>query len=408
VGVLDKLIYKTIEKLESKVGVKVINSFGTGFSPYDGNQWNIAAVRAAVGAFARNAAKVSPRHIRRGGGTFAEVDSNINRILQQRPNPYMTAYAFYYKIAVQYELKNNAFIYPVWNGNTLEALYPIDAASIDVVESAGAMFCVISFKEGRPTVIPYEDIIHVRNYFYDNDLFGSDNKALHGVLETASAFNQSMSAFAKLVSSVRGILKFRAGGLKDEHLAEARDLFVKNNMLANKNSAGVLVSGGDYDYQAIKDSATPIPAGQLQYIKEQVYDYFGTNKDIIQNTFNEQQWNAYYEGELEPFFIQLGQAMTGVLFSERERGHGNEIICEANRLQYASVSSKIAAIKVLSELGGITVDQILEIFNMAPIGGEEGARRLQSLNFVEASIANQYQLGEQEKEGSESNADSPK
>lgn len=404
-GVLDKLIYKTIEKLEGKTGIKVINSFGTAFAPYDGKQWKIAPVRSAVGSFARHASKLSPRHVRLGNGAYEEVGGNINRILQQQPNPYMTASAFYYKIAAQYELNNNAFIYSVWNGNTLEALYPIDAATIDVVESAGTLYCVISFKTGRPAVIPYVDIIHIRNYFHDNDLFGSDNRALDSVLETVNAFNQSMSAFAKLVSAVRGILKFRVGGVAEKDLADARDRFVQNNMIASKNSGGVVVSGGDYDYEPIKENTTPIPAGQLQHARTQVFDYFGTNESIVQNKFTEQQWNAYYEGRLKPFFEQLGQALTNVLFTERERGFGNRIVCEASGLRYAGMSSKIAVVKLLSATGALTVDRMLTIFGELPIGGEEGARRVQSLNFVNVDGVDQYQ-GIKTKQEDDDNADS--
>jgi hypothetical protein len=43
----------------------------------------------------------------------------------------------------------------------------------------------------------------------------------------------------------------------------------------------------------------------------------------------------------------------------------------------------------------------LEIFNMAPLGGEEGARRVQTLNMVNAAKADQYQLGEKSKEQEE-------
>ena len=404
-GVLDKLIYKTIEKLEGKAQVRVINSFGTAFTPYDGKQWKIAPVRSAVGSFARHASKLSPRHVRLGNGAYEEVGGNINRILQQRPNPYLTACAFYCKIAVQYELNNNAFIYPVWNGNALEALYPIDAATIDVVESAGTLYCVISFKTGRPVVVPYVDIIHIRNYFHDNDLFGSDNRALDSVLETVNAFNQSMSAFAKLVSVVRGILKFRAGGVSEEDLTKARDRFVQNNMIANENNAGIVVSGGDYEYEAIKDNAIPIPTGQLQHVRTQVFDYFGTNESIVHNKFTEQQWNAYYEGKLKPFFEQLGQALTNVLFTERERGFGNRIVCETSGLRYAGMTSKIAVVKLLSAAGALTVDRMLTIFGELPIGGEEGARRLQSLNFVNVAGVDGYQ-GITKKEGDDNNADS--
>ena len=44
---------------------------------------------------------------------------------------------------------------------------------------------------------------------------------------------------------------------------------------------------------------------QMQHIQENVCTHFGTNMDILQNKFDENTWNAYYEGKIEPFAIQL-------------------------------------------------------------------------------------------------------
>ena len=128
--------------------------------------------------------------------------------------------------------------------------------------------------------------------------------------------------------------------------------------------------------------------------KERIYSYFGVSEGIIQSKFSEDEWNAYYENTIEPFAIQLSEEFTEKLFTQHEREFGNEIIFEANRLQYASTNTKIAVGRFLTDIGGATLDQILEIFNMAPLGGEEGKRRVQTLNMVNAAKADQYQLGE--------------
>src|SRR5690606_18174778 len=64
------------------------------------------------------------------------------------------------------------------------------------------------------------------------------------------------------------------------------------------------------------------------------------------------------------------------LFTDRERGFGNEIIFEANRLQYASVSTKLALV-ALVDRGAMTPNEWREVFNLAPIdGGDKPIRRL--------------------------------
>ena len=103
---------------------RLLSSYDSSFTPFSGKAWDIGTVRAAVDAWARRAAKIQPRHIRRAGGRREDVPDHINRILQIRPNPYMTAAAFYYKVAAQYVIYNNAFILPVFDAGRLTALYP--------------------------------------------------------------------------------------------------------------------------------------------------------------------------------------------------------------------------------------------------------------------------------------------
>ncbi len=373
---------------------RLLNSWQTTFTPFSGNAWEVAAVRAAADSFARNAAKITARHIRRGDDGITNANSHIDRILQFRPNPYMTAYAFYYRVAANFKLTNNAFMYPIYDptNGKLKEVYPINASAIELLQKNDTLYTRIRFSTGKSYICEYSDLIHVKGHYYDNDIFGSNNKALMPVLKTAHTFNQSMSKFAELVSVIRGILKVQ-DSTKDTDLKQRRDEFVRDNLTEENNGSGIVVTDRKYDYTNLDNKSTPIPKGQLDYIKTEIYDYFGTNEHIIQNKFTEDEWNAFYEGSIEPFAIQMSQAFTNALFTEKERGFGNEILFEANRLQYASVSTKVSAAQFLTNIGAATLDQILEIFNMAPIGGEEGARRVQTLNMVNSLKADEYQLG---------------
>ena len=152
-----------------------------------------------------------------------------------------------------------------------------------------------------------------------------------------------------------------------------------------------------YKRQPINDKQTPLPVGQLQYVKDEIYDYFGTNDAIVQNKATPEQEEDFYEGEIEPFYIQLAQALTNCLFSKKERGFGNEITVEGNKLQFARTADKLAVVKYLSEIGGLQLDQALTTLGYPPIGGEEGKRRIQTLNVVNAEKADEYQLGDESK-----------
>ena len=382
---------------------RLLSSYDSSFTPFNGRAWDIGTVRAAVDAWARNAAKIQPRHIRRAGGRRETVSDSVERILRVRPNPYMTAYAFYYRVAAQFVVYNNAFILPVFDGGKLTALYPINASRVDLVEDMGGMYDRLTFATGNVYTVPYEHLVHLRRHYLDNDIFGDDNRPLLPALETADAFNQSMSKLARLVSVIRGILEAPTV-TKQEDLAARRDAFVRDNFSMEANGSGVIITDSKHKYTPIQQKETPIPTGQLEFVRREIYDYFGMNEAIVQNKATPEEMDAFYRGQLVPFYMQLAQGLTNAIFTEREQGFGNEVLCEMDRIQFETLDKRVEAAQFLTNIGALELDQVLEVFGFPPIGGEEGKRRVQTLNMVNAAIADKYQL---ESNGTKAEADPP-
>lgn len=69
---------------------------------------------------------------------------------------------------------------------------------------------------------------------------------------------------------------------------------------------------------------------------------------------------------------------------------GEQIIFYSERLQYASWNTKVQAIEKLMGLGILSLNESRALLGFEPIEG--GNRRLQSLNYVDADKANDYQL----------------
>lgn len=391
---------KKTDNIATEGYYKLLNTWQSSFTPFSGNAYEVNTVRAAIDAFARRAAQVQPRHIRRNGDMIVNVpDSKHNRLLQIQPNPYTTAYKFFYRIATQYKLYNNAFVFPVWDPVTLEiqAYYNINANAIELVEAYGELYVRMTFANGNKYTCPYTDVIHIGSHFNNNDIFGENNRPITPVLETANTFNQSMAKSAELVAVIRGILEVN-GVSKDSDVKLQRDRFIKDNLSVESNGSGVIVTDQKNKYTHIQDKQTPIPTGQLAYIKSEVYDYFGTNEAIIQNKETPEEADAYYNSELKPFYEQLTQAFTAADFTGREIGYGNMIVFEGETLQNTRISEKTTALKFLADIGGVTVDDVRVLYGMAPLGGEEGKRRVQTLNMVNAAKADVYQLGDNNKD----------
>lgn len=373
---------------------QLVNSQTSTFIPFSGNAWQDDKVRAAVDAFARRAAVVRPKHVRMDDGKAIEVNDSTNRILQFRPNPYQTAYSFYYRLAANYKVYNFACAFPIWDESTgkLKAIYNINAPMLDLKEYQGEVFARFQFLGGEQYAVPFTDLAIIGSHFLDHDIFGSSNKPLLPVLETANTFNQSMSKFAEQVSVVRGTLEVQ-GTVKNEDLKKRREDFVRDNLAIEGNGSGVIVTDSRYKYTPITEKSAAVPDKQLAYIKDSIHDYYGTNEKIIQNKATPEEEESFYVGELHPFFVQLSQALTNCLFTEKERGFGNQIDADINTLEYAKLSDRLSVAKYLSDIGALTLDEALTTLGYQPIGGEEGRRRVQTLNMVNATKADQYQLG---------------
>lgn len=374
----------------------LLNTFNSIYTVNTGNAWDMDIVRSAVDAYCRNFAKLKAKHTKVGN-----TKSKIEKLLNYKPNPLMEAYSFYYKIAANLKLTNNSFIYPEYSDTgELVALWPLMSNQIELLEYQNQLYLKFVFRTGRLKVLPYEEIIHIRGQFFDHDIFGSKNYALRPALDTVIAINQGVSNSAKMINSIRGILSAKITS-KDDDLKKARDKFVENNFKISSNGSGIVVTDAKMDYTPINEKTTPLQADQLSYAKNAIYDYFGVNEQIVQNKFSEDEWNAFYEGAIEPVAIQMSQCFTNALFTENERNFGNEITFEANRLQYASNTTKVNVVEKLAPLAVLMIDDVREIFNLAPLPNGEGQKTLQSLNYINSSIADQYQTNNQEQQNND-------
>ncbi|MED2748770.1 phage portal protein, partial [Brevibacillus porteri] len=217
------------------------------------------------------------------------------------------------------------------------------------------------------------------------------NTAILPALDLAHTQNEGLSNAIKSNATIRGILKYNQV-LSPEKLKEEKEAFT-NDYLSIGNNGGIAAIDNKYDYIPLETKPTTIDDKQLEAVKKKIYEYLGISESIVNSTYSEEDWAAFYESVLEPLAIQFSLELTDKLFTEREQSFGNSIIFEANRLQFASNETKTNIIKELMPLGLFTINQALEILNLPPV--EDGDKRLQTLNVVNAAKADQYQLKEQ-------------
>jgi hypothetical protein len=103
----------------------------------------------------------------------------------------------------------------------------------------------------------------------------------------------------------------------------------------------------------------------------------------VQSSYNEDQWNAFYESQIEPIAKQFSEVLTLKLFTKKEINYGNQIVFESSSLQYASMNTKMGLVAFLDR-GIMSANEIRTILNLPPIpGGDVYVRRLDTVPITE-------------------------
>ena len=158
----------------------------------------------------------------------------------------------------------------------------------------------------------------------------------------------------------------------DEDVQKERERFDRLNFGERAGRGLLLFNGNLKNVKQVEPGKMPVDANQMQMIRDNVFAYFGTNMDILQNTADSTKLNAFYDGETEPFAIKMSEALTRMVYTRREEHQGNRIFFAANRLQYMNVGEKVNVSKELGDRGAILIDEIRELFNYPPLPDGKG------------------------------------
>lgn len=342
------------------------------YKRFNGELLDIDTIVACIDALARNLAKIELTAIRRDKNNISITDrtSDVAKVLK-KPNPYMTQYDFIYKVAAIYFSSNNAYIWPEWDdeGN-LKALWPINYRSTKMYEKDGVEYIRFEMRHGHYYTIPYSQIIHMRNHFMEDDIYGDSNKAFKSIAELMDAQQQGIKGGIKNSALVRGLLK-AAQVMKDDDIKAARERFIQENF-AVENNGGVMMIDGKFDYTPIESKPYVVDADTMKVTQSAAFSYFGVNEDFLQNKFDSAGYEGVYEGRLEPWCIQFTQCLTDGIFTSRMQSFGNQVSANMSRLKYQPLTAVTNVINSTKELGLFTRDEYREMIGYEPLGPERG------------------------------------
>ena len=353
---------KSEEALEqARTFFKTLTAYAPVFTNWGGMIYEAENVRAAIDARARHMSKLKVE-------TAGTANLSLQSKLRQGPNQWQTWSQFLYRVSTILDVQNTAFIVPVFDERMIiTGVFPVLPNMCELVEYEGEIWLRYQFSNGQYAAVEFRKCAVLTKHQYKNDFFGEHNGPLDETMQLIHIQNQGIEEGVKNSATFRFMATLNNFS-NSEDLAKERERFTENNLATESKSGGFLLFPNTYkDIKQIDVTPYAPDSDQMKLIKDNVYEYFGVSEEILQNKAHGEELEGFFDGAIEPFAIQFSEALTKMLFSERERAQGSYIIANANRLQYMSTAQKVQMAKELGDRGAILIDEIRELFNYAPL-----------------------------------------
>lgn len=353
---------------KAKSTFQLLEGYTPAFYNWNGSIYESDLIRAALDAHGRHAAKLSVN-------IAGEAQKTLKNRLMIEPNDFQTWGQFLYRSAVILYCRNTAFIVPqIGDYGETTGVVEIAPDSWEVVEYQGKPYVRFTFGNMKKAAVELEKLGILTRFQYKNELFGENNEALKATLDLIKMQRQGITEGIKNGASYRFMAQ-SDNWSTDKDLANEMERFNSYTFQNLKTSGGTILFPNTYkNIQQIKQESYKIDADQMKVIDTNVFNYFGVNEKILQNSAFGDEWLAFYEGAVEWLAIQLSEVMTRMLYSERERQFGNRIWFSSNRLQYMSNADKMNAISQMADRGLMTRNELREILNLTPLPEPYGSQ----------------------------------
>ena len=345
---------------------RLLTGYQPKFHTFHGEIYESELVRAAINALATHISKLDVK-------TFGAAKPALQRKLAHGPNEFQTWSQFLSRAATIYYNDNTLFITPIWDEyGEISGIYTPIPNRCEIVQYNGVPYLRYEFSHGEKAAIELEYCGIMPRMQYRNDFFGESNHALLPTMDLIKIQDQGIKEGVKSAATYRFMAQLN-NFAKAEDLANERKRFTSENLASDSGGGGLLLFPNTYgNIKQIESKPFTIDADQMKVIKDNVFEYFNVNEDILQNKFNSDTWAAFYEGAIEPWAIQFSEVMTRMLFTFREQSQGNYVMATANRIAYMSNADKLAVSAQMADRGLMTRNEIREIWNLPPLPSPYG------------------------------------
>ena len=342
---------------EARSTFQTLTAYTPAFTSWGGAIYESEIVRASIDARARHISKLKVE-------TIGTANPSLQSKLALGPNQWQTWSQFLYRVSTILDVNNTAFIVPVLDDRLITTgVFPVLPEYCELREFEGKIWLRYQFATGQYAAVEFDKCAVLTKYQYKSDFFGSSNRALRETMQLIHIQNQGIEEGVKNAATFRFMATLNNFSSTAD-LAKERERFTETNLSSKSDAGGFLLFPNTYkDIKQIDVKPYAVDSAQMEQIRENVFNYFGVNDGVLQNKAKAEELEGFFDGAIEPFAIQLSEALTKMLFTERERAQGTHLIANANRLQYMSTTQKVAMARELLDRGVMSTNEARELFN---------------------------------------------
>ena len=361
-GLLDRLFPKhrqLAEKTATATNFKTITEYQTVFSTWDGKIYEQALVRSAIEKTSVLASKLKPE-------VLGDSSPRIRRALDVAPNQYMSWPKMIGRLMTILLNDNTAAVVPAFDKDMqVTGIYPLKFDTAEVVDYRGEPWVRFYLDSGDTMAIELKWVCFLTRFQYESDFFGTSNSALTSTLQLMDYQEQAQEAAIRNGANIKFIAA-ASSSMRPEDIEKKRDEFSDRN-LSTKNTSGLMIYDNTFEsMKQVEPVSYTVSPEEMDRIQRNVFNYFGVNESILQSSYTEEEFGAFYESQIEPFAVQLGEGLTQMLYTPTQRRHGNRVVFSANRLEYASNASKRNMIRDMLDRCVMTLNEAREILQLPP------------------------------------------
>lgn len=327
-------------------------------------------------------------------------DHNVIKLLNERPNDFMTPSTFKQTVEFHRNHNGNSYIYIEYKAGKIVGLYPLKSSSIDIVINDSDRILpkiVYRYNGAKEMFFLPSEIVHLKGGYTDDGLKG---KSIVSTLKTAfSLSNQSDKLMDKMYKN--GLMGKTVVKTSDALSETKRRELIKrlHEMLQNGNNEFIPLPMNT-DLQTLNINLNNSQFAELKkYTSNQIAAAFGISpiylNDYSKSSFSssEAQNLSFYTDTMLAILKQYEEELNYKLLTEKERNQGYNLRFNLAGVLRGDLKSQAEAIQILVGNGVYKINEARALLSMPKL--EEGDTSIINGSYVKLSdVGLAYKGGE--------------